>query len=534
MFTFLKKINVSEIKLIFVATLFIFLAHNQTLLDKTLHIYPFADNSIFIFALVVIFFSLLFIEVTLFCLIIPPRVVLTIFLFLSGILGYFTQQYGTIFDDTMFINVFQTDTAEALGLLNINFFVNLILLSIVPSLFIWNININFDKYLKRLLYKFIAILIAISLIVASIFSSSANFSSFAREHKVLRTYATPAYPIYSLSKIIKEFLFRSGEMEYTKVSSNVSLPIGEDGNDLVVLIVGETARADHFSLNGYHRLTNPLLMKETSLISYSNVESCGTTTTVSVPCMFSYQTSNKFDRKASAYTENILDTLAELGVNILWRDNNSDSKHVADRVTYENFKTPLLNPICDSECRDEGMLHNLDNFIENSPGNKLIVLHQMGSHGPEYYKRYPKKFEKFTPTCQTNELSKCSNEEIINAYDNTILYTDYFISKTINFLKKYNNKYEITLIYVSDHGESLGEKGIYLHGMPKNIAPKAQTNVPLLLWGGKLTDVNLLKTALIKNNSHSHDELANTLLDLFEVSSDTYDKNQSQLLYRKH
>ncbi len=529
-----NKVNIPEISLILLSAIFIFLSHNQTLFNNIIEIYPVADNRIFIIFLVIIFFSISFIEVILFSLIIPTRILLTFLFFISASFGYFSDQYGVVFDDIMFVNIFQSNVSESLGLVSHTLLINIILFAIIPSTIIWNINVIYPKKLKGFIYKLIALAVLIILIVVSIYFSSANFASFIREHKALKTYAIPSYPIYSLSKIVKKFLTSPLSTKYKEISTNVSLPKYEEGSELVVLIIGETARADHFSLNGYDRPTNPYLGKVPNLISYTNVESCGTTTAVSVPCMFSYESSDKFNRAESTRTENILDTLMKANVNILWRDNNSDSKHVADRVTYQDFKTTELNPVCNPECRDEGMLHDLDSYIDSNKGNKLIVLHQMGSHGPEYFKRYPKKFEKFTPACQTNELNQCTRQEIINAYDNTILYTDYFLHKTINFLKSYKDKYEVTLIYVSDHGESLGENGIYLHGMPKSIAPASQTHIPLIIWGAESTDVDIQKTLSLRDAHHSHDKLPNTLLELFEVTSNVHDDSQSKLIYRLH
>jgi len=229
-------------------------------------------------------------------------------------------------------------------------------------------------------------------------------------------------------------------------------PIGQDtkidkndiGKKLVILVVGETARADRFSLNGYHKKTNPLLEKE-GLISFKNMYSCGTSTAVSVPCMFSKFTREQYDAEKGQTYENILDVLSRAEVNVLWRDNNSGSKGVALRIPYENYQTKKLNPICDTECRDEGMLVGLQKYINNHKGNILIVLHQMGNHGPAYYKRYPKKFEIFTPTCKDKNLENCTEEQINNSYDNAIAYTDYFLSKAIRLLKKNSTNYEIIL-----------------------------------------------------------------------------------------
>ncbi len=301
----------------------------------------------------------------------------------------------------------------------------------------------------------------------------------------------------------------------------------------MILVVGETARADHFSLNGYQRKTNPLLEKE-DLISYSNVWSCGTSTAVSVPCMFSIYAKADYDKNKIRATDNVLDILQRAGVNVVWLDNNSDSKGVAVRIPYENYKTSNKNPVCDSECRDEGMLANLQSYINNHSrgGDIFIVLHQMGNHGPAYYKRYPKEFEKFIPVCQTNQLEQCTVEEINNSYDNAILYTDYFLSKTINLLKKNTAQFEAALIYMSDHGESLGENRLYLHGLPNFIAPDVQKHVPLILWFGDSFDkdeVNVEKLIENLDKKYSHDNLFHTLLGLMGINTSVY-KQQMDLI----
>ena len=258
--------------------------------------------------------------------------------------------------------------------------------------------------------------------------------------------------------------------------------------------------------------------------------SCGTSTAESVPCMFSIFGQMDYDYKKGISTENVLDVLNHTNdIKILWRDNNSDSKGVALRVDFEDYRTSKTNTKCDEvECRDEGMLVGLEDYIKNNQGKDIfIILHQMGNHGPAYYKRYPKEFEKFTPVCKSNQLEECTKEEVSNAYDNAILYTDYFLSKAINFLKKYSKTHEAGLLYLSDHGESLGENGIYLHGMPYAIAPKAQTHVASLIWldNGQMAheyDINKIKQN--KDKEYSHDNLFDTLLGLFEVKTEVYKK----------
>ena len=310
------------------------------------------------------------------------------------------------------------------------------------------------------------------------------------------------------------------------------MPESDPHRELVVLVVGETARADHFSLNGYGRETNPRLAGE-DVVSFGNVSSCGTSTAISVPCMFSFSERKRFDREQSEMHENVLDVLRRAGVQILWRDNNSGSKGVADRVEFQDFRKPENNPICDAECRDEGMLEGLDEWLaSHADKDLLIVLHQMGSHGPAYYKRYPPAFEKFKPVCASNQLDQCSREEVVNAYDNTILYTDYFLSRVIDWLKTKSPRYESSMLYFSDHGESLGESGVYLHGFPYALAPTAQTSVPAILWSAREnTDIDLNAVHAARNQELSHDNMFHTLLGIFEIRREIYQPDKDLLTY---
>lgn len=299
------------------------------------------------------------------------------------------------------------------------------------------------------------------------------------------------------------------------------------------MVVGETARADRFSLNGYKKITNPLLARE-NIVSFNNVTSCGTSTGVSVPCMFSVLGKENYEKQLALHTENALEVLYENKVQILWRDNNSDSKGVAVRLDYENFKTPTLNPVCDKECRDIGMLSGLDQYVAaHLHQDILIVLHQMGNHGPEYYRRYPEAFARFKPMCMTGELRDCNQAEIDNSYDNAILYTDYFLSEVIQFLKKYDQSRETAMLYVADHGESLGENGWYLHAAPYAIAPKEQTHVPAIVWLGQHFDYDINQLKPFKNYPLSHDDLFCSLLIAFELETKTCENKHQMLMQNK-
>ncbi|MCT7499732.1 phosphoethanolamine transferase [Aliarcobacter cryaerophilus] len=487
-----------------------------------------ASNLLYFFSIGVVLTFLIIFLLTLFSSKYTTKPILITLFVVSAFTSYFMDSYSVVIDSEMIRNSLQTSFKESVDLFSFRLVLYVVFLAIIPSYIVYKTKINYKSLKGEIVSKLKTITLSLVIIFIIIFSFSKFYTSFFREHKPLRYNINPIYWIYSIGNYVHKTLDTAPTVLKdigldAKVVENNS-----ETKELIILVVGETARADRFSLNGYSKETNPLLKQE-NIVSFTNMYSCGTSTAHSVPCMFSIFPKDEYTYKKGASTKNVLDVLNNTqDVAILWRDNNSDSKGVALRVDYEDFKTPKTNSICDEECRDEGMLVGLEDYIEkNKNKNILIVLHQMGNHGPAYYKRYPKEFEKFTPVCKTNQLENCTKEEISNAYDNAILYTDYFLSKAINFLKKYSNTHEAGLLYVSDHGESLGENGIYLHGMPYAIAPKAQTHVASLIWldNGQMAheyDINKIKQN--KDKEYSHDNLFDTLLGLFEVKTEVYKK----------
>jgi len=504
-----------------VVAVFLSATANLSFFSAVLDLYPWADNSGFIVSMVVLLVACLTLLMAVFSLVLPWRITVSLFLLVAAGTAYFSDQFGTVIDVDMIRNLAETDVAESSDLLSLNLILRVVLLGVLPVVLLWVYRSQQGSWGKRLISHGITALLALALMAACIFSFSSQYASFFREHKSVRYYISPAYPIYSAMQFAASFAPTADPIPFMSLEAVANILETEDAHaELVILVVGETARADHFSLNGYERETNPLLAKQQNLISFSNIHSCGTSTAISVPCMFSYSAHDNFNVNSARNTENGLDLLQKAGVNVLWRDNNSDSKGVADRVPFENFRSSERNPVCDEECRDIGMLDGLQTYIDNKSGDILIVLHQMGSHGPAYYRRYPPAFEKFTPACQSAELSDCSQQEIINAYDNTILYTDYFLSQVIALLSANSPKYETAMFYVSDHGESLGEAGMYLHGMPYSFAPEAQTHVPVVAWIGPSSDIDYEQTLALKDQANSHDVVFDTLLEVFEVTTD--------------
>lgn len=445
---------------------------------------------------------------------------ITVFL-VSSLAAYFMDTYNVIIDDGMIRNIAKTDVGEAVDLYSPMLVVYFVLLGVLPSVLIYRVTVKTESLATALVSRLKIMAVALVVLAAVVLLFGKTYASFFREHKTVRFYANPTYYIYSAAEYISD-TFRDTGKAVAPLGTDARIPPTDQDRELIVLVVGETARADRFSLNGYARETNPLLKKE-DVFSFTNVHSCGTSTAVSVPCMFSVFGHGRFTSTNAITNENLLDVLSHAGINVLWRDNNSDSKGVALRVPYESFKQDNSNTVCDTECRDEGMLVGLQEYVDKTTrGDIVIVLHQMGNHGPAYFKRYPQEFEKFTPVCASSELDRCSVEEIGNAYDNAILYTDYFLSRVIAFLKQNDAGFETAMVYVSDHGESLGENGLYLHGMPYMIAPQEQTHVPAILWFGKNYHIDRGDLRLHMSHPYSHDNIFHTILGLVEIQSEVY------------
>ncbi len=512
-------------------TAFVMLTGNWSLFSRILEIYPLSFSHLPFLLSLVIFFSVL---TTMFFLCIcygrATRWILALFLVVASQAAYYMDQFGVIVDIVMIDNILQTNPQEFAGLLSLSLAVRTLLFGIIPAYLIIQYCPKPARLRIELQSKLRWLGVMIVLMVLVIAPFTAGYTTFIREHKITRFYANPTYTAYSAVKYISQQI-QIAKPVALKMIAQDAVQVGPTSKtELMILVVGETARADRFSLNGYQRETNPLLAKQ-DVVSLSNVSSCGTSTSVSVPCMFSALGRDKYSKEAALNQENALDVLSDHGVQILWRDNNSDSKGVATRLKYENFKSPTLNPNCEGECRDIGMLSGLDQFIQARRGKDiLIVLHQMGNHGPEYYRRYPKEFERFKPVCMTGELQNCTQQEIDNGYDNAILYTDYFLSNVIDLLKKYDNTFATSMLYVSDHGESLGEHGFYLHAAPYMIAPKEQTHVPAIMWMGKHFDYTKSQLLPYKDYPLSHDDLFCSLLVAFEMDANMCEAKKNVLM----
>ena len=480
--------------------------------------------AVFLFAATTLFLSCM-------CVRYLTKPVLIVVVFGAASANYYMNTYNIVIDTTMLTNVVSTDSKEVRDLIGFRLILELVLLGLLPAWLILNTRIKCAEFLVEVRQRAKLLAAALVLLILSIVPFSSYYTSFFREHKILRYYANPVTLIYSSGKFIQENLASSQSRVKQQTGLDAHIPATDTSRELIVLVVGEAARADHFSLNGYTRETNPMLAQQ-NVLSFKDVTSCGTATAYSLPCMFARQSREDFDLDDADSEENLVDVLTHAGVNVLWRDNNSDSKGVAAAIDFQDFQTSELNPVCDDECRDVGMLAGLNDYISaHQQGDIVIVLHQMGNHGPAYYRRYPPEFEKYLPVCRTAELGNCSDEEINNAYDNAILYTDYFLNEVIRFLQGYDADFETAMYYMSDHGESLGENGLYLHGLPWMLAPDNQKHVASIMWFGSAYEVNRAAMEALTVREISHDNYFHTVLGLLEIQSAIYDPEQDLIVH---
>ncbi len=452
-----------------------------------------------------------------------------LFIFLimvSATASWFIDQFGTIIDVEMLQSAIDTTNAEAGHLISFGFIRHVVIFGIVPSLLILWVKIEHRSFLQKVKQNSAFIFPALFAAAALFMLNASTFTSLGREHKEWIATLNPVMPIGNAVKLG----IRSGKNQNIIVQ-----PLGTDakvanagsGNRkprLTIVIAGETARAESFSLGGYKKNTNPELARQ-DITYFSDTSSCGTITAVSLPCMFSVYTRDDYTHEKGLETENLLDVLKHAGVHVEWWDNNTGHKSVADRVTSIALSTSDNPKYCkNGECLDGIFLDKLDTWMSGVTQDTVLVLHQLGSHGPAYYLRYPDEYRRFTPDCQSAEFSKCSREEILNAYDNSIAYTDHIISSVIDRLRDKQDKLDTSLIYMSDHGESVGEFGLYLHGAPYFVAPSQQTHVPYVLWLGKDAKATIRQDCLAKEATEpqSHDKLFHTVLGLMQVKTQVY------------
>lgn len=523
---------VSSETLIVAVSVFFSLFCNQLFWPASLGERDWSDVNTWIFAAAV-FVIVTSIHAFLLALVVNRRTakpLLTLLFIMTAMAVYYMTTYTVFFDTSMMRNIFRTDVKEASELVTWNMLVYAVLYGAVPSLALAQVSLKKRTWLQALKNRSVFIAGTIAVAAAGTVLIYQDLSALMRNHKEVRFLVTPGNFIISSARTL---------LADTQNLQQKRIPIGTDAKlaagwaqhqkpALFVIVVGETARAANWGLNGYARQTTPKLAAA-DVINFEQVESCGTNTEVSVPCMFSSYGRRNYDETKIRQHQSLLHVLEYAGIKTIWRDNQSGCKGVCDGLEIQRLDSTKDSVFCEGDrCLDEVLLENLDAELNKHAGKNLVlVLHQLGNHGPSYSRRYPEAFRQFTPTCENADLGQCTQQEIVNSYDNALLYTDHFLDQTIQALKA-QSTHDAAMLYVSDHGESLGEKGIYLHGLPYAIAPKEQTQVPMAMWlsDGFARSFGLNRECLaqVAKKPLNHDYLFHSILGVLNVQTQVYDK----------
>ncbi|TNM64084.1 phosphoethanolamine--lipid A transferase [Aliirhizobium smilacinae] len=454
--------------------------------------------------------------------------VLVLMIFSAASASWFMDRFGTIIDVDMIRNAVQTTPSEAGHLVTPAYLLHMTIFGLVPALLVCWVRVEHRNFFSKVKWNLTAIVPLILVALACGVSSARSIASVTRLHKDLILTLNPFVPVGSaVAFTLASEADKNIVAQPLGTDAKVTSTLASGKPRVLIIVTGETARAENFSLGGYNRETNPELRKR-DITYFSDTSSCGTATAVSVPCMFSNLTRHGYSHRAGLANENLLDVLGHAGIKTEWWDDNTGSKGVADRTIYRSFSDANDPRYCkDHECLDDGMVAELDGWLSKVKGDSVLVLHQLGSHGPAYYQRYTPEFAHFMPECRTGELGSCDRQSVINAYDNSILYTDHILASVIDILKAREDKVAPTMIYMSDHGESLGENGLYLHGAPYIIAPSQQTHVPFVFWQGAEEKAAVDASCLSKRAGAeaSHDNLFHTALGIMAVKTSAYKAN---------
>ena len=455
------------------------------------------------------------------------RPVLALALVLGAVASHFQDQLGVVIDRDMLQNALNTTGNESRHLMTMGFLTHLTVFGLVPAALVLWTKAKPMRWWLRLLHYPVTIALALGLFFAAMMVDYRTFSSMFRERREIASSVIPATPIVAGVRLAKLKLV---------TARLVAEPIGLDAKKgariaaagkptLTLIVVGETSRAANWSLGGYARPTNPELARR-DIVYLDKVTSCGTSTAVSMPCMFAYYGMENHSETASRSHQNLLDLLKQTGFDVQWLDNNTGSLGLAARLPASRFKpTDDAEACAMGECTDAVFLPQLDKILAGITKDTVIVYHQIGSHGPAYYLRYPESFRPFPDDCRSADFGKCTPDQITNAYDNTIAFTDQFLARVIDRLGA-EDRLATSMLYVSDHGESLGENGLYLHAAPYFMAPDVQTQVPMVLWTSPSyraamgVDQACIKARAASLAGHvTHDAVFHTVLGLADVTT---------------
>ena len=530
----LPRLSLHPLTLVLLFAVFLLAVHNHRLWQEILQVWSgrTPHDLLFLGSLGVFFLVLLALPLQLVAFPRALKPALAALAVIAAATSFFMDSYGVLVEKTMIANIVETDMREAGDLLSWPLAWHMLLTGILPAGFILSVTLTRHGWKREALLRIGALtgsVAAVGLIAVFFFQ---DYASLARNNRQIRHMVNPVTALYSVTVYALGTDSRAPAGPPAPIARLVSRGDGWKTPDrkplLFVFVLGETARAANFSLNGYARLTNPELAT-LPVVSFTEVSSCGTSTAESVPCIFSPLGRSDYSPGKAKASENLLDLVQKAGLDTVWLENNSGCKGVCARVPTETLaiRDAADEPFCDSEgCMDMLLVERLRRVAATMERDTVVVLHQMGSHGPAYYRRYTEAFRRFTPTCDTSQFQECETKAITNSYDNSILYTDHVLAEAIRVLDAASEQADTALLYVSDHGESLGEGGAFLHGLPYAIAPEVQKHVPMIWWnsGGFQRRARLVQGCLARDRDRplSHDNIFHTMLGLLDIETDAY------------
>ena len=443
----------------------------------------------------------------------------------TALATYFMGQFMVYINPEMIRNVLHTDRRETMELLSTGMILPLLLHAALPIAVLYWVRLKPTHGVRGWLLRGGSIIVALLVGLLAIGLSYQSISSLMRNHPHIRYLVTPGNYLVSLVRVAVDST-RSHERVPIGLDARVAPRPAGSKPRLLVIVVGETVRAQNWGLNGYKRQTTPELARM-DVLNFPDMHACGSSTEVSVPCMFSPYGRRNYNANRIKRSQSLLHVLDHAGIATEWRDNQGGCKGVCDGLPFESFVQAGDPDDCDRDgCLDDVLLDGLASKIQDTPGDLVVVLHQIGNHGPSYFRRYPRDQAPFQPACATPDLARCSQQQIINAYDNAVLHTDRFLANAIRLLDA-DHSHDNALVYLSDHGESLGEHGLYLHGLPYALSPETQLRVPLVMWMSPgLANSRSIDMACMQGQTRkpaSHDNLFHSVLGLMQVQTTVYD-----------
>ena len=392
------------------------------------------------------------------------RILLALLSVINATAVYFIYTYSVMIDATTIENVFNTRYSEASGFFSWPMWLSIIGFGLLPALFCLLWPVRYDKAKK------LGICCGSSLaIVAAIAAMNIGQTLFVTQHDTeLGGLLQPWSYVVNTGRVLS--------FQHDEKAEEIKLPDGkitDTDKAVVVLVIGESARKANFQFYGYKRNTNPLLAKQADLKVYE-ANACATYTTAGTKAILEPQNSDDLYEMLPNYA-------FRTGVDVSWRTSNWGEPpiHIDEYLTNEQLGS--LYP-GENIYYDAILLNGLRERIESSKKDKvLIVLHTSTSHGPNYADKYPKAFEVYKPVAKNVEEGEKNVDMLVNAYDNTIRYTDFLLDNLINTLRSMKD-WHSAMIFISDHGESLGENKMFMHGLPMKLAPKVQYEIPFFVW----------------------------------------------------